>query len=218
MYDNYPQFDFFANPNLKPETSIGYDAGFEQALLNRRAGFGATWFHNNIDNLITINDTGTSYQNIGKATTYGIESFIAIQPWQSLKLRGDYSFTIAEDDILHQELLRRPKNKATLDATWLVSAAASLTATLLYVGPWIDTSRDATEFGHPANGYMTINLDASYDLGHGITAFARIDNLLNRHYQDPIGFDHPGLGVYAGLRVAFAPPGFPGRIGGAHQQ
>ena len=147
MYDNYPQFDFFANPTLKPETSIGYDAGFEQALLNRRAGFGATWFHNNIDNLITINDTGTSYQNIGKATTYGIESFIAIQPWQSLKLRGDYTFTIAEDDILHQELLRRPKNKATLDATWLVSAAASLTATLLYVGPWIDTSRDATESG-----------------------------------------------------------------------
>jgi hypothetical protein len=29
------------------------------------------------------------------------------------------------------------------------------------------------------------------------------DNLLDRHYQDPIGFLRPGLGVFAGLRVAF---------------
>jgi vitamin B12 transporter len=218
LYDNYPQFDFYANPNLKPETSLGYDAGFEQALLNQRVGFGATWFHNNINNLITINDTGTSYENIGKATTYGVESFVAVQPWQPLKLRGDYTFTIAEDDILHEELLRRPKNKASLDATWLVTAAASLTATLLYVGPWIDTNRDATESGIPANGYMLVNLDASYDLGHGVTAFARIDNLLNRHYQDPLGFDHPGLGVYAGLRVAFAPVAFGSGAGRESQE
>jgi vitamin B12 transporter len=213
LYDNYPQFDFFANPNLKPETSIGYDAGFEQALLNQRVDFGATWFHNNIDNLIEINDTGTSYINIGKATTYGVESFIAVQPWQPLKLRADYTFTIADDDILHQELLRRPKNKATFEATWLATAAASFTATLLYVGPWIDTNRDETETGIEANGYATVNLTASYDLGHGVTAFGRIDNLLNRQYQDPLGFQHPGLGIYAGLRLALAPPspGIPGR-------
>ena len=37
----------------------------------------------------------------------------------------------------------------------------------------------------------------------GVTAFARINNLLDRHYQDPIGFQHPGLGVFAGVRVAF---------------
>ena len=39
---------------------------------------------------------------------------------------------------------------------------------------------------------------SSYDLGNGLTAYARIDNLLNRHYQDPIGFLRPGLGVFAG--------------------
>ena len=218
LYDNYPQFDFFANPNLKPETSLGYDAGFEQALLNQRVDFGATWFHNNIDNLITINDTGTSYENIGKATTYGVESFVAVQPWQPLKLRADYTFTIAEDDITHQALLRRPKNKASLNAHWQVSAAASLTATLLYVGPWIDTNRDATQSGIPASGYTLVNLNASYDLGHGVTAFGRIDNLLNRQYQNPLGFEHQGLGIYVGLRLALGPGASAGQSGGRSRE
>jgi outer membrane cobalamin receptor len=31
----------------------------------------------------------------------------------------------------------------------------------------------------------------------------RIDNLLDRHYQDPIGFLRPGLGIFAGVRMAF---------------
>jgi vitamin B12 transporter len=218
LYDNYPQFDFYANPNLKPETSIGYDAGFEQALLNQRVDFGVTWFHNNITNLITINDTGTSYANIGKATTYGVESFVAVQPWQPLKLRADYTCSIAEDDILHQELLRRPKNKATLTAHWQVNAPLSLTATILYVGPWIDTDRDATVSGIPANAYTLVNLAASYDLGHGVTAFGRIDNLLNRQYQDPLGFDHPGLGIYVGLRLALGPGASAGQSGGTTRE
>jgi vitamin B12 transporter len=36
-----------------------------------------------------------------------------------------------------------------------------------------------------------------------LTAYARINNLLDRHYQNPIGFLQPGIGVYAGIRVAF---------------
>jgi vitamin B12 transporter len=203
LFQNFPSFNFFGNPNLKPETSIGYDLGFEQAVLDKRLRFGATYFHNNIDNLITINDTGTSLQNVGKATTYGVESFVALTPWEPLTLRADYTFLIAKDDILDQELLRRPKNKASLDAAWHVTDAAVLSATLLYVGPWRDVSRSGTVTGLTTNGYTLINLAASYDLGNGLTAYARINNLLDRHYQNPTGFLQPGLGVYAGLRVAF---------------
>jgi vitamin B12 transporter len=78
-----------------------------------------------------------------------------------------------------------------------------LSATLLYVGPWFDVNRAGTISGVPANGYTLVNLAGSYDLGNGLTAYARIDNLLDRHYQDPIGFLRPGLGVFAGVRVAF---------------
>jgi vitamin B12 transporter len=203
LFQNFPSFNFFGNPDLKPETSVGYDLGFEQTALEKRVQFGATYFHNDIDNLITINGTRTSFQNVGRATTYGVESFLAYTPWEPLTLRADYTFLIAKNDILDQELLRRPKHKTSLNAAWHITEAAVLSATLLYVGPWFDVNRAGTISGVPANGYTLVNLAGSYDLGNGVTAYARIDNLFDRHYQDPIGFQRPGLGVFGGLRVAF---------------
>jgi vitamin B12 transporter len=203
LFQNFPSFNFFGNPNLKPETSTGYDLGFGQALLGKRLQFGATYFHNNIDNLINSNSTATSLVNIGRATTYGVESFVAYTPWEPLTLHADYTFVLAKDDILDQELLRRPKNKASLDAAWHITEKAVLSATLLYVGPQVDVNRAGTVTGLTGNQYTLVNIAGSYDLGNGLAAYARIDNLLDRHYQNPIGFLQPGLGVYAGLRVAF---------------
>jgi vitamin B12 transporter len=203
LFQSFPAFNFFANPNLKPETSLGYDFGFEQGLLKKQVQFGATYFHNDIDNLININDAGTTLINVGKAITYGVESFVAYKPWDRLTLRGDYTFTIAKDDILDEPLVRRPKHKASLNATWQATNAASLSTTLLYVGPWHDVNRAGTASGLDVNGYTLVNLAGSYDLGHGLTAFGRIDNLFDRRYQDPLGFLRPGIGVFAGVRVAF---------------
>ena len=205
LFQNFPSFNFFGNPNLRPETSIGYDLGFEQAALEKRVRFGATYFHNNIDNLIAINNTSTSFENVGKATTYGVESFVAVTPWEPLTFRGDYTYLMAKNDILDQELLRRPKHKASLDAAWRVTEAAVLSATVVYVGPWRDVSRWGTVTGLTANGYALVNLAGSYDLGNGVSAYARIDNLLDRRYQSPTGFLRPGLGVFAGVRLALNP-------------
>jgi vitamin B12 transporter len=203
LFQNFPSFSFFGNPNLKPETSIGFDFGFEQALLEKRLQFGATYFHNNIDNLINVNSTATSFENIGRATTYGVETLVTYIPWEPLTLHGDYTFVIAKDDILDQELLRRPKNKASLDAAWHITEKAVLSATLLYVGPWVDVNRAGTVTGLTGNQYTLVNLAGSYDLGNGVSAYGRINNLLDRHYQNPIGFLQPGLGIYVGIRVAF---------------
>jgi vitamin B12 transporter len=70
----------------------------------------------------------------------------------------------------------------------------------------------------PANGYTLVNLAASYDLGHGVTVFGRIDNLLNRQYQNPLGFEHPGLCIYVGLRLALGPGAATGQRGGTSRE
>jgi vitamin B12 transporter len=180
LFVSFPTFNFFANPNLKPETSLGYDLGFEQSVPQQPVAFGATYFHNSITNLITPNAAFTSNENIGRATTYGVESFAEYKPLDALALRADYTFTMATDDLLHQELLRRPRHKASLDARWQISEPAFLWATLVFVSPWADVDRSGTASGIRANGYTIVNLAGTYDLGHGLTAFARIDNLLDR--------------------------------------
>ena len=50
LYVNNPSIFQFANPNLLPETSVGYDFGFEQSLFHDRLSFGATYFNNNVRN------------------------------------------------------------------------------------------------------------------------------------------------------------------------
>jgi len=201
LYVSYPPY-FFANPNLQPETSLGYDIGFEQPLAKNVVRLGATWFHDNIDNLITTSADGMSWANIGKATTYGIESFVSVTLPKRLTVTANYTWTVARDDILAEELLRRPADRASVAATWRPIPRLVLAATWLYVGAWIDGNRDFSIPRLTASPYGVVNISGAYDLGHGVTAFARIDNLLDRQYQDPVGFDKPGIGVYGGLRLS----------------
>jgi vitamin B12 transporter len=116
-------------------------------------------------------------------------------------LRADYTYTVARDDIQNDELPRRPKNKASADAIWQATPALSFTGTLLYKGSWIDATRGGVP-GVTGAGYATVNIAGTYEVGHGVTTFMRIDNVLNRQYQDPVGFDRPGIGVFAGVRIA----------------
>ena len=203
LFVSFPAFGFFANPNLKPETSLGWDAGFEQSFWDKRVQFGATYFHNDIDNLIDTNAAGTTEINIDKATTYGVESFVAVKPTRTVTLRADYTYTVAQDDELHEELLRRPKHKASLNGTWQVTDAWSLASTLLHVGPWVDGNRSFSIPRLNASGYTTVNFNTSYDLNDTWSLFGRIDNAFDRQYQDPVGFQHPGIGAFAGVRASF---------------
>src|SRR5262249_31651983 len=147
LYDSFPAFGFFANPNLKPETSLGYDFGFEQSLWGKQVEFGATYFHNDISNLIQINNTFTTFVNIGQATTYGAETFLSYTPWVFLTLRADYTYTAANDEVTHTQLLRRPMHKASLYAKWQATEALSFSATVIYKGKWADINRSGSVSG-----------------------------------------------------------------------
>ena len=217
LYVNFLPF-FVANPALKPEESTGWDVGFEQPLANDRFRFGSTYFHNDINNLIETVITSTpgveSLGNIDQASTYGSENFAAWRVNSRLNLRADYTYTVATADstpgctsppCAGQELLRRPKNKASLTANWQATDRLSLSSTLLYVGPWFDITRQTTApdgFNQyvQAPGFTTVNLAANYALRDDVTLFARIDNLFNAQYEDPLGYMRPGFGAYAGIR------------------
>ncbi len=161
-----------------------------------------TYFHNHIRDLINDNATFTTDINIDRATTYGTESFVAFAPLSTLSLRADYTHTIARDDILDTELLRRPATKASLNGTWQPDAALTLSATVVYTGPWMDDNRAFTVPPFPTAGYATTNIAASYALSPKLAFFARINNLFDRRYEEPVGFQRPGFGVFAGIKAA----------------
>ena len=202
LYQNFPDFNFFSNPNLKPEESVGYDLGFEQPLFNDRVRFGSTYFHNNITNLINENATFTSYTNVGFATTEGTENFVSAKITERLVVRADYTFTRAVDDSTGVQLLRRPKEKWSTTATWQPIDPLTLSATVLHVSSFLDVSRDGLETNLYAPGYTIVNLTGDYKINDQLRIFGRVDNLFNLHYQNPTGFLEPGVGVFGGIRFA----------------
>ena len=190
---------FGRNVNLKPETSIGYDAGVEQALGTDLSA-GITWFHNDIKNLVGF-DSKFNPVNIGKARTQGVESFIAWQAMPTLSLRADYTYTDATDQILHLELLRRPRHKASLNAGWKATSDLSFDATLLVVGPQIDGNRSFSIPRLKMPAYTTVNFAANYRLNDLFSLYGRLDNALDTSYQSPDGFLQPGIGGYVGIKA-----------------
>jgi vitamin B12 transporter len=200
LFVDFPSFGFFANPNLRPETSTGYDLGFEQPVAGGRLRFGATYFHNDLNDLIQA--TFTTYENIAQARTEGVEAFAAVALAPNLGVRGDYTYTRAIDATTGLELLRRPRHKASLTTEWNATDALLLSATVVHVSNWIDTDREGLILRFNAPGYTVVNLAANYKVSDQLTAFARIDNLFDEHYQNPTGFLRPGLGAFAGVRVS----------------
>ncbi len=207
LFVDNPAFNFFANPNLRPEESLGYDIGFEQPVPQLRARFGATWYHNDIKNLIQFALIDPinfifSLENIGRATTQGVEAFFAIDLTDRLKLRTDYTLTEARDDITGAPLVRRPKHKISATGIWNPIDPLTLTGTVLHVSSWYDFDRfGLTPTPFETSPYTVVNIAANYTINPNLKAFARVDNLFNEHYQNPIGFLRPGIGAYAGLRM-----------------
>jgi vitamin B12 transporter len=202
LFQSFPDFGFFANPNLKPEESRGSDVGFEQPLFNDRIRFGSTYFKNTITNLIDFNSTFTQNINIDNAITEGTESFITASIIDRVKVRADYTVTRAVDTDTGLQLERRPKEKLSITAIWNPIDPLTLSVTVLRLSDWVDVSRDGMTTGLIAPGYTIVNLAADYAINDQLKVFGRIDNIANVHYQNPTGFLAPGLGVFGGIRFA----------------
>ena len=82
------------------------------------------------------------------------------------------------------------------------AGSSTLTATVLHVGSAVEFNRDGSvprrEFIGPTRSSILRPTIRSTSTS---TVFGRVDNLFNRHYESPFGFDQPGFGVFGGVRV-----------------
>ena len=206
LYELYGvgDFNYVGNPNLRPETSKGWEVGFEQPLFGDRLRFGVTYFRNDIKDLINSQTTPVNtYVNVGKAKTEGYEAFVDLKATDRLRFHADYTRTDATDEIANTELLRRPKHKANFTASYQASDALGLSASVVYVGPWMDFDRQGLWFTpRDFQGYTVVNIAASYAVNDKVTVFGRVDNLFDKRYEVPVGWNAPGVGVFGGIKVS----------------
>lgn len=191
------------NPNLLPESSKGWDAGFEQSLWDKKISLGSTFFRNDIRNLLGNIDTFPfTSTNKGKARTQGVESVLTFHPSPSWSLRASHVYTLTEKRDNDTELKRRPRHQANLAADYAMRDDLDLGLNVRYVGSRRDG--DIITFAPViAKSFTTIELSADYSLSPSLALYGRLENLLDKRYEEVAGYGQPGRGVYAGVKAKF---------------
>jgi vitamin B12 transporter len=199
----YQLFSEYGSVELKPEESLGWDLGVEQAFSGGRGAAGLTWFSNDFDNLLDFDPVNYIYQNIAEASTRGLELFATLQLAHNIDLGATYTYTDSEDGASGEELLRRPRNQGGINANCAFLEKGNLNLDLLYVG-----SRYDNDFSTwPASvakldPYVLVNLAGSWDFGEHWCLFGRLENLLDEEYETVLGYGTPGIGGYLGLKFS----------------
>lgn len=202
-----PNF-FVGNPDLKPESSEGWDFGVDYSFADGRGLASLTYFDSNLKNEIFTDFSVFPFtvdNRPGTSTRDGIEFAFQVDALDELSLAASYTYTDAKDDNGAREA-RRPKHLGSLNVTYrFLENRATLDLGLNYNGTMQDNE---FIFATPEtlvtlDDYVLGTVAASYDVTDSIQVYGRVENALGEDYQEVFGFNAPGFGVYAGIRISF---------------
>lgn len=204
-------FSDFGNTTLKPESSTGWDASLTQKLVGGAIEIGATWFHRDTTNQIVFiscplprtdictNRPSGTYDNVALARANGLELELSIRPVDALTLRANYSFIDAKNRANGLKLARRPNHSvnASLDYKWAFGLKTG--ATITHVGSSFDNATNTRKL----EGYVLVDLRASFPVMDHLEVYGRVENLFNEQYETIFRYGTPRRAAYAGVRLSF---------------
>ncbi|VAW91481.1 Outer membrane vitamin B12 receptor BtuB [hydrothermal vent metagenome] len=187
-------FGFAGNPDLKPETSDGGELSLRWKS-NNVGRLNVTYFHNNIDNLISYTGTNFQAENISSATTKGFE---IEHSWQHAKWSVNTNATIqkAYDNDTREDLIRRPREKLTIATTHNYNQDVSASLEVIYSSERLD-GFGSNKFDLP--GYTLFNLSSRIKLDKHVWLDMRFDNITNKQYEFARGFNTTDRSFYFGV-------------------
>ena len=218
LFDRYgvDSFGYTGNPNLKPEQSQGWEAGFTTDIpLRARANFatvGATYFDQRIRDLIVNIPTSAATNteiNLASAHVHGVETEATLRPLSSVELHATYTFLDTASDgqpAGHgSQLLRRPQNQASADLTVRPLTGLSIVTTIIYTGSdrdfLIDDSGNSSLQPGVGQHGLVANLAVNYQLTPRVELYANGWNIFYSKFEPVNGYQIPGPTVLAGVRL-----------------
>jgi outer membrane cobalamin receptor len=197
-----PLFGVIGNPNLKPEQNNAFEAGVQQSFLKGKYSFDAVYFNNQFHDRIE-ETSARQYINIDKSMAHGAELIVQARPTARLQVRGAYVYDSTQNLSGSQAgspLLLRPKHSGNA----LVSYTRRKFGTTLggtFIGPRADSDFFVlpVPLTHVA-GYARLDAGGWYKINRYVTAYANVENLLNQHYENELGYPALTANFRAGLR------------------
>jgi vitamin B12 transporter len=212
-----------ASPDLKPERARTWEVGVEQTLVYGILKISGSYFNQRFSDLIQFVPGGPpsflgSFANLTEAESNGYEAEAVLTPVGEWSAVASYTFAephvkkvssdYAGDQRPGDPLLRRPRHSATGSLTWRRVSAGSVSLLASYAGerPDLDfTAFPARPVTLPA--YYKIDVAAEKKLlrsgsgRSGLSITARVDNALDRKYEDVLNFPAPRRTWLVGARL-----------------
>ncbi len=213
----YQLFSDYGNRGLDPETARNFDVGVEQAFLGNRARVAVTYFNRRTRNQIDFRDCSPAelatpgsicanrpfgvYDNVARAEADGVEFTLALRPVDALTLTANYSYIDTENrsigDNFGNDLARRPKQTASVDADYRFAFGLSVGGTVTMVGDSFDDAANTTRL----DGYALAGVRAELPIGERFAVYGRVDNLTDSRYETIAGYGNYGRAAYGGVRL-----------------
>jgi vitamin B12 transporter len=198
----------YGTPTLRPETSIGWDAGIDQTLFGGRATMSATVFGNRFQNLINFDSTllrpgqilAGGYVNTARAATSGVEleaGAVLVPDW--VKLTGVYTYLNAKDLATHLTLQRRPAHSGRVGLAITPYEGFLIEPRVTFVGKRYSGNNET----QPLPRYARLDVYAEYRIDKTWRVFGRVENVTDTKYQEVLNYGTTGRAGYAGLSATW---------------
>jgi len=208
------------NPNLRPQRSRTFNVGIDQYFDSDRFRVSATYFANEFRDLISPTPGTQSgcpfgsivFLNTNLARARGVDFSTTARLARWLSLNANYSFDNSR--VLQSStagtgfqepgdhLLRRPVNSGNV---WLNANYRRFNININAYITGAGTDSDFDGLGLNRNpGYARFDLASTVLLARGVSFCGRVTNLLDKQYQDVIGFPALGRDFRIGLSYRFS--------------
>ena len=200
---------FIGNAALRPEKSTGWEVGFDQDV-GHSARLSLTYFESELDGEIFTTFPpptfiATPANRTTKSEQRGVEVSLNARLAEQWSLDAAYSYLDADENGVEE--VRRPDHIASAALTWAAPGdAASATLVVRHNGATPDVAFTDPSFVPvrvTLDDYTLVNLNARVKLTEAISAFARVDNLLDQRYEQVFSFVSPGRSAVVGIEARF---------------
>jgi outer membrane cobalamin receptor len=185
------------NPDLRPEHVWGGEAGLEQRVRRANLELAATWFRQELRDLIDFDFDRFQNVNRARVRTQGVELAVRWQARPTLAVEGEATYLDAAD-FSGSRLLQVPRWTGGGRITWRPVPRASLRAQLRGSSRYFDRQYPVPE-RDGVDGYGLLGAAASWRIDKRLVLRARADNLTDRRYETLIGFPGPRRSFWAGI-------------------
>lgn len=195
----------YGNPDLVPEWADSYEAGIDYRTPGGKAIFSGTYFYQNKHNQI-------SYQGMNKTTNVdafsrGVEGSATWWLHSSVATILSYTYTSSFDKHNNREIIGVPSQRGMLSL--LVAPGSRFEGQLSWRVESDQLDYAPTDWSPGKRpGYGVVDTYAKYRIPtpapefKEIALFGKVQNLLNRGYEERKGYPSPGINFLLGAELS----------------